>query len=306
MTRPRTFAEGAILRPGAVRSLAALLSRLSPAGRSALVFLTLLALLGLAAPLMPLADPASVNLAQKLAGPGPEHWLGTDSLGRDLMSRVIWGVRSSLLTALAATAATALFGALYGGIAAAFGSRVDSIMMRLCDFWMSFPSEVMILAVVGLLGPGLENVVIACLAAKWPWYARMVRTLARRMLDAGFVVFARVSGARPRDILLRHILPNASAEFCVLATVDSASVLLMISALSFLGLGVSAPNPEWGMMLAEARNVMTLYPWQMLPPGLALLGAAAALHFLGDALAEVLDPKNALRARDPGAVREAP
>ena len=129
MTRPRTFAEGAILRPGAVRSLAALLSRLSPAGRSALVFLTLLALLGLAAPLLPLADPASVNLAQKLAGPGPEHWLGTDSLGRDLMSRVIWGVRSSLLTALAATAATALFGALYGGIALYISTKVMDMVV---------------------------------------------------------------------------------------------------------------------------------------------------------------------------------
>ena len=149
----------------------------------------------------------------------------------------------------------------------------------------------MILAMVGLLGPGIENIIIGCLVAKWPWYARMIRSLAKRIQNSAFIRFSLVNNADRRWILTRHLFPNVLADFFVLATLDTGSVILMISSLSFLGLGVSAPTAEWGMMLAEAKNVMTLYPWQMLPAGLMILCTVVALHFLGDALAQVFEPK---------------
>lgn len=259
-------------------------------GRVSMLILGTLLLLAALAPVLPIADPAAINLADKFAAPGGGHWLGTDNLGRDIFSRLVWGGRASLVTALAATAATALFGAVYGGISATAGRRVDAVMMRFCDLWMSFPSEVLILAVVGMLGPGLMNVVFGCFIAKWPWYARMTRTIARRVLDTGYVGFARTTGASRGWILTRHMLPNVAGDLCVLATLDVGSVLLMISSLSFLGLGVASPSSEWGMMLAEARDVMTLYPWQMAAPGCMILLAVTQLHFLGDALARVFGP----------------
>ena len=259
-------------------------------GRWSAGFVMVAVLAAMLAPVLPIADPNTVSLSDKLLEPSLQHWLGTDSLGRDLFARLIWGARTTLLCALGATLLTALLGALAGGFAAVADRRASAAVMRLCDLWMSFPSEVLILAVVGMLGPGLENIVLACFAAKWPWYARMMHTIISRHARAGFVDFARVAGASKRWILFRHLLPNAGGDFCVLVTLDTAGVILIISALSFLGLGVSAPTAEWGMMLADAKNVMTLYPWQMLPPGLAILATAAALHFLGDALRDALDP----------------
>ena len=155
--------------------------------------------------------------------------------------------------------------------------------------WMSFPSEVLILALVGMMGPGLENVLIACLLAKWPWYARMMRGLILHLNSAGFVQFARVTGASNMKVLFGHLVPNAAGECFVLGTIDTGSVVLMISALSFLGLGAQPPMPEWGSMLADAKNVMTLYPGQMFVPGLAILLVVAALNFLGDALRDAFD-----------------
>lgn len=276
--------------------LSRLLAPLS--GRIAVAVLLGIVVVGLLAPWLPLADPSAINLSTKYAEPSAQYWFGTDVLGRDIFSRIVWGIRASVFTALAATALTATFGALYGGLSAISSPRTDAVLMRFCDLWMSFPSEVMILAVVGMLGPGLENVIIGCFVAKWPWYARMIRSIARRLSEAGFVIFSHVLGAHRRWILFKHLLPNIAGEFFVLATLDLASVLLMISALSFLGLGVSPPSSEWGMMLAEARNVMTLYPWQMLPPGLMILLTVVSLHFLGDALAGAFDPKKSFRARE--------
>lgn len=276
--------------------LSRLLAPLS--GRIAVAVLLGIVVVGLLAPWLPLADPSAINLSAKYAEPSAQYWFGTDVLGRDIFSRIVWGIRASVFTALAATALTAAFGALYGGLSAISSPRTDAVLMRFCDLWMSFPSEVMILAVVGMLGPGLENIIIGCFVAKWPWYARMIRSIARRLSEAGFVIFSHVLGAHRRWILFKHLLPNIAGEFFVLATLDLASVLLMISALSFLGLGVSPPSSEWGMMLAEARNVMTLYPWQMLPPGLMILLTVVSLHFLGDALAGAFDPKKSFRARE--------
>ena len=238
------------------------------AAPSGLFLLAVLAA-GLAAPLLPLADPTAIDISSKFLPPSLEHPFGTDLLGRDMLSRMIWGIRTTFVTALLTMIVTAGVGMIAGGAAAAARGRVDALIMRFCDVWMSFPSEVLILALVGMMGPGLENVLIACLLAKWPWYARMMRGLILHLNSAGFVQFARVTGASNMKVLFGH--------------------LLMISALSFLGLGAQPPMPEWGSMLADAKNVMTLYPGQMFVPGLAILLVVAALNFLGDALRDAFD-----------------
>ena len=269
----------------------------NPTARLAVGFLFFLLILGLFAPLLPLADPTAINLNNKFLPPCGEHWLGTDALGRDILSRLVWGIRASVYTALVATFLTALFGTLWGLVSAAANRQTDEVMMRICDLWMSFPSEVMILAMVGLLGPGIENIIIGCLVAKWPWYARMIRSLAKRIQNSAFIRFSLVNNANRRWILTHHLFPNVLADFFVLATLDTGSVILTISSLSFLGLGVSSPTAEWGMMLSEAKNVMTLYPWQMLPAGLMILCTVVALHFLGDALAQAFEPKQRTSSR---------
>ena len=218
------------------------------AGLACLLFLGIVLLAALLAPWLTPWDPLAVDGSRKLAPCGPEHWLGTDRLGRDIFSRLLYGARATLGVSLLAMGATVSLGALLGMLAGLVRGRVESCLMRLCDVMLSFPGEVMVLAIVGMLG----------------------------------------------HIIRRHLLPCAAGEISVLATLDTGAVILMVSALSFLGLGVQPPTPEWGMMLGEAREVMVLYPWQMLPPGLAILLVVAACNYLGDSLRDALDPRHAM------------
>ena len=259
-------------------------------GLFALAFLVIVLLAGLLAPLIAPHDPMMVDMKNRLAPCSFEHLLGTDHLGRDLFSRLLYGARTSMGMALSVMLVTVGVGSLLGLVAGAFRGIFDTILMRVTDVFMSFPSEVLVLALVGMTGPGMENAFLACVLARWPWYARMARSFTLNIRDRNYVAYARVAGFSKTNILFRHIVPNTSGELCVLATLDCASVLLMVSALSFLGLGVQPPTPEWGTMLGEARNVMILHPWQMLPPGLAILLVVAAFNFLGDALRDAFDP----------------
>lgn len=264
-----------------------------PVARMCLAFLAAVTVLGLCVPLLPLPDPTHIELGEKFLPPGAGHWAGTDMLGRDLFSRLLWGIRSTFFVSVLTMLATASIGALYGSLAGALRGKGDAVLMRLADIMMAFPSEVLILAIVGMLGPGLSHVVLACVLAKWAWYARMMRSIVRGISDSGFVRFARVSGAGTGSILFRHLIPGAAGEFFVLMTLDTGSVILMISALSFLGLGVQPPSPEWGMMLAETKEVLSLYPMQMVPPGLAILSVVTAFNFLGDSLRDAFDLRHA-------------
>ena len=259
-------------------------------GLFALAFLVLVLLAGLLAPLIAPHDPMMMDMKNRLAPCSFEHLLGTDHLGRDLFSRLLYGARTSMGMALSVMLVTVGVGSLLGLVAGAFRGIFDTILMRVTDVFMSFPSEVLVLALVGMAGPGMENAFLACVLARWPWYARMARSFTLNIRDRNYVSYARVAGFSKTHILFRHIVPNTLGELCVLATLDCASVLLMISALSFLGLGVQPPTPEWGTMLGEARNVMILHPWQMLPPGLAILTVVASFNFLGDALRDTFDP----------------
>lgn len=259
-------------------------------GMACLCFLVLVALAGLLAPYIVPYDPADIDVRNKFAPCGWTHWLGTDHLGRDILSRLVYGTRASLGFSLLTMGVTVSIGIVLGMAAGFLRGKVEAFLMRLCDVMMSFPSEVMILAIVGMLGPGLENVVLACVIAKWPWYTRMIRTVTRQYADMNYIRFARVAGYGTPYIIRRHLLPCAAGEIIVLATLDTGAVILMISALSFLGLGVQPPTPEWGMMLGEAKDIMILYPEQMLPPGITILLVVAAFNFLGDSLRDALDP----------------
>ena len=258
-------------------------------GRIMLTFLGVVLLVGLFAPVLPLGDPVAMDPMQKLLGPSALHPFGTDHLGRDTLSRIIWGIRTTVYTSILAMIATSVIGALYGGIAGTAGGKTDSALMRFADFFMSFPSEVLILAMVGILGPGLGNIVIACIASKWAWYARMMRAVIRKAKLSGYVTFAETAGESPAGVLFRHLFPVAAGEFFVLLTLDTGAVVLDISTLSFLGLGVQPPAPEWGMMLSEAKGVLFAYPGQMAAPGFAFLLVVAAFNFLGDALRDAFD-----------------
>ncbi|MGE1854457.1 nickel/cobalt ABC transporter permease [Morganella morganii] len=237
-------------------------------------------------------DPTETAVRLKYQGSSFLYPLGTDNLGRCILSRLLFGIRTTVFYSLFAMALTLSFGCIIGMISGISGGKIDEVLMRLCDIMLSFPGEVMILALVGVLGPGIENILLAVVVVKWSWYARMIRGAVIQYTHRNYVRYAEVIGAPPVHILRKHILPVTMAEIIILATSDIGSVILMISALSFLGLGVQAPTPEWGNMLSEAKNVMILHPELMLPAGLSIVIVVAAFNGLGDFLRDVTDPAN--------------
>ena len=251
-------------------------------------------LAGMLAPLIAPHDPTTVDIKSKLLGMSLAYPFGTDQLGRCVFSRLLYGIRTTVFLSLIAMVATIVIGTVLGMIAGLFRGWVDELIMRICDIMLSFPSEVMILAIVGILGSGISNIVIANIIAKWAWYTRMIRSIVIQYVDKNYIKFAKVSGCSNLHIIRKHLIPGTIGEIVVLATLDTGWVILNISALSFLGLGVQAPTPEWGMMLSEAKNIMTIYPQQMLPAGLAILVIVAAFNFLGDSLQEALNPKKSM------------
>lgn len=256
-----------------------------------IAFLFIVLLAGVFAPFIAPHSPTEVNVKEKFAGMSLTYPLGTDQLGRCILSRLLYGIRTTVFISLLTMAVTIVIGTILGVLSGIFRGKVDEIMMRICDVFLSFPSEVMILAIVGIMGPGLYNVIIASIIAKWAWYTRMVRTMVLKYTDKNYIRFAKVSGCSTGHIVRKHILPGAAGEIAVLATLDSGSIILTISALSFLGLGVQAPTAEWGMMLNEAKNVMFVHPYQMLAPGIAILLVVAAFHFVGDSLQDAFNTK---------------
>lgn len=257
-----------------------------------LIFIILLA--GILAPIISPNDPIVVDIKSKLLGMSIKYPFGTDQLGRCVFSRVLYGIRSTVFLSIIAMIVTILIGTILGVVAGFLRGWVDEIIMRICDIMLSFPSEVMILAIVGILGTGIQNIIIANILAKWAWYTRMIRSIVIQYSDKNYIRFAKVSGCSMFHIISKHLIPGAIGEISVLATLDTGWVILNISALSFLGLGVQAPTPEWGMMLSEAKNVMTIYPQQMLPSGISILIVVSAFNLLGDSIQEALNPKQTL------------
>ena len=245
----------------------------------------------LAAPLVSPHDPNAIDARAILASPGREHWLGTDNLGRDIFSRLVYGARWSLGAAGAAAVAIVLLGITVGVIAGYIGGLVDDVAMRIVDVLLAFPSLVLALAIVGTLGPSLQNVLIGMVAVWWVDYARVMRGLTLGVRDREYVTAAQCAGASARHVMLRHILPNVVPSVIVLATLELGGLILAISGLSFLGLGAQPPTPEWGTMLNDGRPFFQRAPQLMLYPGLAITLVVVGCNLLGDGLRDVLDPR---------------
>ena len=251
----------------------------------------IVALIGIFAPFIAPNDPYATDILNKFAGFSQQYPLGTDNLGRCILLRMIYGIRPTLGLAVLTMLGTIGLGALMGLLAGYFRGIVEEVIMRTVDVMLSFPSQIMVFAVVALLGISVQNVILTNVFIKWAWYARMIRTGVMQYRDRNFVRFSRCIGTPESFILFRHLVPSIAADLAVLSSLDVGWAIINISTLSFLGLGVQAPTPEWGAMLSEAKNVLTSNPVQMLVPGIAVVILVAAFNLMGDALRDVLDPK---------------
>lgn len=243
------------------------------------------------APLLAPHDPNAVDVLRKFAPPSAEFPLGTDHLGRDNLSRLLYGARLSIGTAVTATLGVSFLGLWLGMLAGYLGGLVDTVISRVVDVLLAFPSFLLALAITGILGPGLGNLMLAVVAVSWAGYARIVRGSILAEREKPYVEAARATGVSGWRILWRHLLRNIVGPVVVLTTLDMGAILLGISALSFLGLGVKPPTPEWGAMLSEGRNYLGQAPNMMLFPGAAIFLMALGFNLFGDGLRDVLDPR---------------
>ena len=281
------------LAPGPVAVGRIGLARQLVADRTALVGLVIVAVvvvIALAAPLLAPHDPNAQDVVNRLQPPSSEHLLGTDNLGRDELSRLLYGARVSLFTALAVGTGILLVGMAVGTLSGMAGGLVDGLLMRVIDVLLAFPSLLLALAVAGTLGPGLLHLALAMTTVWWVEYARLVRGLVLAVKEQPFVEAARAVGLSSLRIAVRHVIPNIASPVIVLATLQTARLLLALAALSFLGLGVSPPTAEWGAMLNEGKDFLSEAPELMFWPGLAITITALGLNLLGDGLRDLLDP----------------
>ena len=266
---------------------------LAVAAALALVAAVLAAVL---APVLPLIDPDTVDTPNRLRPPGsPGHALGTDEFGRDLLARLVWGARVSLLAGVATAAASMLVGVVLGVVGGFYTGWVESIVMRLTDILMAFPYILLAIAIVGGLGPGLRNAMLAIAIVGFPIYTRLVRSIVLSLREREFVDAARALGAGDPVILGRHILPHLLSPVIVAFSLDVGFKILATAGLSFLGLGTQPPTADWGSMLATGRQFVILSPHVALLPGLAIFVVVLALNMVGDALRDLLDPRTAVR-----------
>ncbi|HTJ75387.1 MAG TPA: nickel transporter permease [Acidimicrobiales bacterium] len=260
-----------------------------------LAIVTVLVLGAVFAPLLAHHDPNHVDVLRKFLPPSRSFPLGTDNLGRDVFARILFGARVSIGTAILAGLAIGAIGTAVGLVAGYMGGVVDGLIGRVLDVLLSFPSFLLAMAVLGLVGPGLKNLVIATIAVSWAQYGRIVRGTVLVERERDYVEAARAAGASTMRVMRRHVLPNIVAPVIVLITLDMGIVLLQISGLSFLGLGVKPPTAEWGAMLSEGRNYLDQAPQMMTFPGAAIFLLVLGLNLLGDGLRDALDPRTRLR-----------
>jgi peptide/nickel transport system permease protein len=257
----------------------------------ALVVIAIVALMPLTAPLWS-ADPNRIDTVHRLMPPSAGHLFGTDNFGRDILSRVAYGARVSLIIGALVAAISVVLGTV-SGLLTGYYRGVDSVLMRLLDGLMAFPSFLLAIALVGALGPSVRNEIIALAIAYWPRITRTVRASTLQLREALFVEAALATGTRGLPILFRHILPNAVSPIIIQGTFVFAEAVLLDASLSFLGLGVAPPAPTWGNMLADSRTYLATAPWFSLFPGLAIAVTVLALNVFGDTLRDQLDPHSA-------------
>jgi len=254
--------------------------------------LAIFTLLAIGAPLIAPCDPLALDLDDGLALPSWRHPLGTDLLGRDTLSRLLFGARVSLTAASVVALIVALIGLSVGTVAGFYGGWADEIIMRLVDTLLAFPSFILSLVVAGLLGPGLWNAILATTLVRWARTARVVRSIVLSLRDQEFVLAARSLGAGSGSIMIRHLVPNVLGPLIVLTTLDLGNVILSLAGLSFIGLGVQLPQPEWGAMLNYGRTYVQTAPLLTVFPGLAISLCVLSANLLGDGLRDFLDPRH--------------
>jgi peptide/nickel transport system permease protein len=255
------------------------------------VILFLLIFIATLAPYIVVYDPVELNLEERLLSPSAKHLMGTDSVGRDLLSRIIYGTRVSLMIAVVVVLIEVLFGIIVGTAAGYLGRAVDEILMRFVDMLLAFPSIILALVILGLLGSSIMNLIIALTCVGWVKYARVVRGSILSIKKEMFIESARAIGCSSLRIATRHILPNIISPVIVMATLNMGTIIISIAGLSFLGLGVQPPTPEWGIMLSEGKPFMESAPHLMIFPGLMIMVTVLAFTFLGDGLLDILDIK---------------
>jgi len=251
----------------------------------------LLVLAALAAPLLAPHDPNLQDTARRLEAPSQSHPLGLDDLGRDVLSRIVYGARVSLRVGFSVVVLASLIGVTLGAIAGYFGGWADVIVMRICDILLSFPGILLAIALVAVLGPSLNNVILALVITAWVGYARLVRGQVLKVREMEYVTAAKAMGAKSPRVIILHVLPNVINPVIVMATLGLAGAILSEAALSFLGLGVQPPTPSWGAMLTAGRRYLGLANHLAIFPGAAIMLAVMGLNFLGDGLIDALDPK---------------
>jgi peptide/nickel transport system permease protein len=263
-----------------------------------LAFFVIVAAVGAAllAPYLPLSDPDTVDTPNRLKSPlTAGHWLGTDEFGRDLLARLIWGARVSLVAGAVTAAAAMLIGVVLGVFGGYYTGWTETVIMRLTDILMAFPYILLAIAIVAGLGPGLRNAMIAITIVGFPIYTRLVRGIVLSIREREFVEAARALGSTDRLILVRHIVPQLLSPVVVAFSLDVGAKILATAGLSFLGLGTQPPTADWGSMLATGRQFVILSPHVVLLPGLAIFVIVLALNLVGDALRDLLDPRTYAR-----------
>lgn len=258
---------------------------------SGLLLTAAIVIMAIAAPWLAPADPNVQDTSRRLEAPSSEHPLGLDDLGRDVLSRIVYGARVSLRVGFSVVLIASLIGVTLGAISGYFGGAVDVVIMRLCDILLAFPGILLAIAMVAVLGPSLNNVVLALATIGWVGYARLVRGQVLKVREMEYVTAAKALGARSPRVILRHVLPNVVNPVIVMATLGLAGAILAEAALSFLGLGVQPPTPSWGAMLTSGRRYLGLANHLAIFPGAAIMLAVMGLNFLGDGIIDALDPK---------------
>lgn len=263
----------------------------SPLAMFGLGVVVLFVLIAIFAPYVAPYSDTQMDLVNRFSGPTAKHWFGTDQFGRDILSRIIYGSRISLMVGVISVGIALVVGGLLGAIAGYYGGRIDNLIMRLMDILLAVPSTLLAIAIAASLGPGLFNLMIAVGISAVPAYARIVRSSVLSIRGQEYVEAARSVGSSDARIILKHIIPNSMAPLIVQSTLGVASAILHAAGLSFIGLGIQPPTPEWGAMLSGGREYIRDYSYMTLFPGLIIMITIMSLNFLGDGLRDALDPK---------------
>ena len=287
--RSATAAAAAVeLSPGRQALRRLLRNHTAMVGLAIVLVVTAMALF---APWLTPFDPTDIDLRNRLQAPNATHWLGTDENGRDILARLMYGARISLLVGLGTVALRALIGITVGLAAGFYGGRVDALLMRITDVFIAFPSLLLALAIIAIWGTGLEKVVLALSIAGWPQFARLVRGEVLSLKERAFVEAGRALGMRSLRLVVRHVLPNALPIIIVYASLNISAPIIAEAALSFLGLGIQSPDISWGTMLSSAQRFMRTAWWLATMPGLAITLTVIGFNLFGDGLRDALDPR---------------